>query len=61
MFTTVESSTTMSWASATVVRVHQRREATAGMPLVAGEVWVMPGTLYGSETFRNYPVSERTA
>jgi hypothetical protein len=44
-----------------VVRVHQRREATAGMPLVAGEVWVMPGTLYGSETFRNYPVSESTA
>ncbi|KQN39196.1 hypothetical protein ASE87_15480 [Frigoribacterium sp. Leaf44] len=26
MFTTVESSTTISWARATVVRVHQRRD-----------------------------------
>jgi hypothetical protein len=30
MFTTVESSTTMSWASPTATSVHQRREDGAG-------------------------------
>jgi hypothetical protein len=37
MFTTVESSTTMSWARATTLSVHQRREGAGGAPAALDE------------------------
>lgn len=56
MFTTVESSTTMSCASATVTSVHQRRVDAAGCPGAAGgragEVCDMRASIYETGEFR---------
>jgi hypothetical protein len=60
MLTTVESSTTMSWARATVTSVHQRREGAglateAGNWLVAsGEFCDMRDSIYETWQFRIY-------
>jgi hypothetical protein len=61
MFTTVESSTTMSWASATVVSVHHRREDAASAPGVAEEVRDMGATVSSTIEFRNSRVPEVTS
>jgi hypothetical protein len=55
MFTTVESSTTMSCARPTMTRVSQRRDEGAEGVEAAGAVAVgevMTVTLYGTEAFR---------
>lgn len=55
MLTTVESSTTISWAIATVTSVHQRRECgtppsgAAGATEGEGEVWVMRDSIYETQ------------
>jgi hypothetical protein len=55
MFTTVASSTTISWASPTVARVHHRRDEgvvdTAGA-LAGREVCDMRKTIYENHPFR---------
>ncbi|GAA4742417.1 hypothetical protein GCM10025783_12250 [Amnibacterium soli] len=57
MFTTVASSTTISWARATTASVHQRREdgAAASGEAAGGAAEgeeVMAGSIYGTEQFR---------
>ena len=49
MFTTVPSSTTMSWARATVARVHHLREGAAAGVWVSVEAEVMRASLYETD------------
>jgi hypothetical protein len=61
MFTTVESSTTISWARATVVRVHHRLDETGGVPDAptgGNEVDDMTATLSDTDEFRIQTVPE---
>ncbi|GLY17790.1 hypothetical protein Kisp01_48040 [Kineosporia sp. NBRC 101677] len=51
-----ESSTTMSWANATVARVSQRPWGAAGAG-GADVVWDMGATIYETRQFRNNEVS----
>src|SRR3954463_9785888 len=57
MFTTVASSTTISWASATTASVHQRR-GDGGATESPARFEDMTTTIYGTVEFRNHRVSE---